>query len=248
MGLAATVGMVRPLVRTASVALVSTGDELVPPSRSTLEHGQIRNGNGVMLKQLMRGFGARVVHETTAPDDLDSTIEAIGAALEQADLVVTIGGISAGDRDHVAPAVQRLGGHWALRGASIQPGKPIAAVTIDSRIRVLCLPGNPVSVLATAHLFAWPVLLKASGTPSDLPWRTGRLADSIGPSRRERFRPAVLGTSGRIRVPAWAGSGDMAHAAMSNGLVQLPASTTLGQDASVRFLPYAGSTIDPESP
>ncbi len=254
LGLAATVGLVEPLVaRRPRVAVLTTGSEVLDPSADVAPH-QIRNGNAPMLAALATAMGADVVRCEHVADDPGATEAAVTAAVAEAELLLTVGGISAGERDHVAGALAALGGEAVLRGAAIQPGKPITAVRMPAaggggegreggeggdRL-ALCLPGNPVSCLACACLFAWPLLARRLGaTPP--PWRRVPLVAPVRPNRRrEAFRPAVRTGEG-VSVPPWAGSGDLAHAAPTAGLVRLPiADEELPAGTPVPFLRWPG--------
>lgn len=252
-GIAATVGCVRPLVSGAPpvARLLTSGDEVVPPavSTATLEPHQIRNSNMVMLAGTLTAFGAAVDGSVHLPDDPHAIGEAVRRAADEVDVIVTTGGVSAGERDYIPGAIAAAGFREIIRGASIQPGRPIcvAARSGGRQVVVVALPGNPVSVLATAHLFLWPVLRRLAGASPDLPWRDVTLAEPIQPNpKREAFRPAVLtasfaeGGPALVRVPSWAGSGDLVHTTPTHGLVRLPL-----QDARVeagtplKFLPWA---------
>ena len=106
------------------------------------------------------------------------------------------------------------------------------------------LPGNPVSALACTCLFGWPIILGMLGIDTTLPWRWVELAEGVKPNARRRaFRPAILveadSRGERVRVPAWAGSGDLAHTAPTDGLLDLPAqSEPVVAGTKLRFLPW----------
>ena len=109
-------------------------------------------------------------------------------------------------------------------------------------VHVLGLPGNPVSVLVTAHLFVWPLLRALAGDPSPLPWRRVWLAEPVRPNpKRAAFRPARLVGDARDQaaVLAWRGSGDLSHTAAADGLLALPAADAeLTPGQPLRFLPF----------
>jgi molybdopterin molybdotransferase len=159
------------------------------------------------------------------PDDPEMTRAAAREALSHSHLVLTVGGVSVGQRDFLPAAWQALGLTTILHGVNIQPGRPLLAVRDDCKL-VLGLPGNPVSVLCTAHLFTWPVIRAILGqAPPELPWRTLPLAEPVkGSSKREVFRAAKLETDGAVRVITWHGSGDLVHTAEADGFVRLPLS------------------------
>jgi molybdopterin molybdotransferase len=181
-----------------------------------------------------------------ARDDAEATLSALREATDKSDLVLTVGGVSAGRRDHVPWAVGELGFETVVKGVAIQPGKPvfIAQACDGSGRLVVGLPGNPVSVLATAHLFAWPIIRAMSGFNPVLPWRRVQLGETVTPNpRREAFRlgESVDGNTDKVRVIGWKGSGDLAHTARADGFVRLPMrQEELRPGDPVWFLPVIG--------
>lgn len=240
LGLAAAVGLDTIAVRTRPrVHLLTSGDEIVDRTCDPLPH-QVRNSNGPMLGGLIERMGAVLAVHRHVPDDPDEVRAALGAAMDAADVVVTVGGISAGDRDFIPPMLEALGVTTLLAGAAIQPGRPIRAARGDSGTMVVSLPGNPVSVLATACLFLWPVLHAKLGCAAPVPWREITLARDVHPNpRRNQFRPAVLDAAGDATIPHWQGSGDLAHTAGTDGLVALPMQDQpVPAGSRLRFLPW----------
>ncbi|MDG2201005.1 MAG: molybdopterin molybdotransferase MoeA [Phycisphaerales bacterium] len=223
LGLAAAVGLDAVTVRTRPrVHLLTSGDEIVNRTCDPLPH-QVRNSNGPMLGGLIERMGAVLAAHHHVPDEPDDVRAALETALATADVVVTVGGISAGDRDFIPPMLDALGVTTLLAGAAIQPGRPIRVARDNSGTMVVSLPGNPVSVLAMACLFLWPVLHAKLGCAAPVPWREITLARDVQPNpRRSQFRPAVLDAAGDATVPHWQGSGDLAHTAETDGLVALP--------------------------
>ena len=165
--LAAMAGYARLTVRRAlTVAILSTGDELVLPGMPT-DDDQIPASNGVMIAAMMRRMGADIQDIGLIPDQLDATIAAINAA-SGADVIVTIGGASVGDHDLVRPALIAAGADIAFWKIAMRPGKPVMAGTLRGSV-VLGLPGNPVSAYVTALLMLEPLVAKLSGDPNPRP-------------------------------------------------------------------------------
>jgi len=177
------------------VAVVATGDELVDPG-TPLRPGQIHNSNAVTLGALALQAGARVFTVTGAPDTLDETVDALGVALEEADLLVVSGGVSVGPHDHVKPALEALGVTERFWGVALRPGKPTWFGTREHRL-VFGLPGNPVSSMVTFLLFVRPALQALQGAPFDTPRRTAVLSGPIprNPSRDEAVRVRLATTA-----------------------------------------------------
>ncbi len=251
-GIAASVGAVDiPVIRKPSVSLVTTGDEVRPPATPTdgLTPQQIRNSNGPMIDALLRGLGVELMDHVHVVDDEQATLAAAREALGKSDLVVTVGGISAGRRDFLPWAWGELGLDTIVKGVAIQPGKPVfvAQPKDEPGKLVVGLPGNPVSVLATAHLFVWPVIRAMVGLPPALPWRRVWLSQETQPNpRREVFRSVRLigDTRDQVEVIHWHGSGDLAHTSQADGFVRLPAQAEpLQPGTAVRFLPMIGGAL-----
>ena len=173
-------------------------------------------------------------------DERDVTVDALGAAIEHADLVVTVGGISAGERDHFPEALRHHEVALSLHGAAIQPGRPIVVGRAPTGAVVVGLPGNPVSAMACTCLFCWPIVRVLLGLDPALPWRDVTLAEPVDPNARRRaFRPAAMAGQDVVRVPRWAGSGDLAHTAATDGLLELPVRREpVEAGATLRFLPW----------
>ncbi|MEE9403435.1 MAG: molybdopterin molybdotransferase MoeA [Algisphaera sp.] len=249
LALAATFGQTTLAVtQRPKVVVLSSGDEVVDPATSTQALGpqQIRNSNGPLLSSLLTTLGAELLEHRHVADTPDAVREACQDAAARADWVVTAGGVSVGERDLFPGTWKAMGFDTVLHGVAMQPGKPVLAVrgNQDGRtVHVLGLPGNPVSVLATAHLFAWPLLRALEADPAPLPWRSVRLAQAAKANpKRTAFRPAKLMGDGldQAMVLSWRGSGDLAHTAAAEGLLALPPMAgewAAGQ--SLRFLPFA---------
>ena len=221
-GLLATVGRDHVEVsRRPSVAILASGDELVPVAERPAPH-QMRESNAPMIEAVLRSFGADVAARVHVLDDPTSTRTALADVLGRVDLLVTIGGISAGEHDHVRPALESLGVRWRVAGARIKPGRPIHVGGSSEGTTVCCLPGNPVSALVCAHLFCRPLVAALTARTDDPTWERRPLASPVaGDPARRTFRPARLDADGRLVIPRWQGSGDLAHLADCTGLVEL---------------------------
>ncbi len=229
--IAATVGTVRLPVRIRPrISILTTGDELRPPEDPLDQAGdevRIRNGNGPMLAALLEDFGAEVMAIDHVADDLAATTAAIQGRLRDSDLVLSVGGVSAGDRDFVPRAASELGLEPGGRGVRVQPGRPLSWWTRDGRIRLAGLPGNPVSALVCAHVFIRGWIHAGLGLDTDIPWTPRILAADVRPNpHRTACRPATfqIAPDGRalVRIAGWNGSGDLPHLIGTHGLARLP--------------------------
>ncbi|MGM0534987.1 MAG: gephyrin-like molybdotransferase Glp [Pseudomonadota bacterium] len=182
--------------RRPRVALLSTGDEIVDPGRP-LAAGQIYNSNRPMLRRLLERFGAELTLVTSIPDDPHGTRETLSAAARGADLVISTGGVSVGEEDHVKAALASLGqlDLWRL---AIRPGKPLALGRLPGRegkeIRFVGLPGNPVSCFVGAWLFLRPLLGALQGCPAlaQLPCLRARADFSTQTGPRRHYMRVML--------------------------------------------------------
>jgi molybdopterin molybdotransferase len=181
------------------VAVVATGDELADPG-APLGPGQIHNSNATTLAALAMQAGARVFTVTGAEDTQEDTEDALGMALDEADVVLISGGVSVGPHDHVKPALEALGVRQVFWRVALRPGKPTWFGERDGRL-VFGLPGNPVSSMVTFLLFARPALHAMQGAPFALPTRQAALTEAVErqPDRDEAIRVALAtGDDGRL--------------------------------------------------
>lgn len=155
-----------PVHRRPRVALLATGDELVAPG-TTPRRDQIVSANGVMLAALLAAAGAEVADGGIVADDPTALARALREHAD-ADLLVTIGGASVGDHDHVVPVLRALGATIDFWKVALRPGKPLLAGRLG-RAAVVGLPGNPVSAFVCAQLFVVPLLRRMQGAPEPLP-------------------------------------------------------------------------------
>ena len=153
--------------RRPTVQVLSTGDELRAPGEP-LGPGEIHNSNAPMLVALSTGCGATPLPPQRLRDDRAATEQALGQALEQADVTIVSGGVSVGPHDHVKPALAALGVDEVFWGVSLQPGKPTWFGTAGDKL-VFGLPGNPVSAFVTFSLFARPALFALQAAIEEQP-------------------------------------------------------------------------------
>jgi molybdopterin molybdotransferase len=207
------------------VAILSTGDELVPVDRTPLTH-QIRNSNSYSLAAQTTLAGAQPVILPVAPDD-ESEIESAISSASCCDLLLLSGGVSMGKYDFVEQALLALGAEFLFTGAKIQPGRPVVFGKLPQQY-FFGLPGNPVSTMVTFLLFAQPLIAALSGEANGGPrFALARLAhDFRTKPGLTRFLPACVDfkiDTPQATIIPWQGSGDIASTASANGFVVIPA-------------------------
>ncbi|HNQ04670.1 MAG TPA: molybdopterin molybdotransferase MoeA [Thiobacillaceae bacterium] len=236
LGVAAAVGSTRlPVYRRLRVAVFFTGDELIPPGEP-LPLGRIYNSNRATLLALLTRLGVQILDLGQVPDRAEATVSTLEQAAREADVVITTGGVSVGEEDHVRAAVQRLG-RLDLWKVAMKPGKPLAYGQVGDA-DFLGLPGNPVSAFVVYTLFARPFLLARMGAPTSPPLSFQVPADFTWPrpgSRREFLRARL--EAGGVTLYANQSSGVLTSLAWADGLVDIPIGTTVRPGDTVRFLP-----------
>lgn len=221
-----------PVLAPLCITLLTTGNELREPGQS-LASGQIYNTNAVSLVALLRGWGCSVSHQHVL-DDRQAMIDALSDA--QADLILTVGGVSVGDHDHVRPAIERLGQVEAFR-VRMKPGKPFAWGQVADT-PVFCLPGNPASAMVTCMLFVKPAIERLRGQ-SFQECRLPMPADFSAPaSDRRRFVRARLTGSG-LSVHPNQDSGAMMPMAWATGLAEIPPDTDVQPGDRLNYRPFS---------
>jgi molybdopterin molybdotransferase len=248
LGLAASVGCASVTVRRRPrVALFSTGDELVMPGEvppEQLRPGAIYNSNRYTLRGLLQAAGCEVTDLGIVPDRLDATRAVLRQAAGGHDLILTSGGVSVGEEDHIKPAVQAEGSLdlWQM---AIKPGKPLAFGSVRSTgIRdslFIGLPGNPVSSFVTFLVAVAPVLRELQGMPPQ-PFKPQLLRadfDWPKPDRRREFLRARLNELGGLDLFANQSSGVLTSAVWADGLIDNPPGAPIARGQMVSFLSFS---------
>lgn len=243
LALAASLGIARLKVHAPlRVGLLCTGDELTPPGEP-LPPGGIYNSNQFAIGALLRRLGCVVSDYGKVADTRADTVAALRLAGHENDVVISCGGVSVGEEDHVKAAVTELG-QLDLWRIAIKPGKPLAFGKVGAA-DFIGLPGNPVSAFLTFALLARPFLLKRMGAlavqPSRLPLPAG--FEWPRADKRREFLRARLEQDGngqtQVRLYPSQGSAVMSGLAWADGLVDLPPGTTVKTGDTVHYLPLA---------
>jgi molybdopterin molybdotransferase len=243
-GLAASVGVTSlPVYRRVRAALFSTGNELVMPGEP-LPPGAIYNSNRFTLTGLLRTIGCEVEDLGIVPDTLAATREALRRAAAANDLIVTSGGVSVGEEDHVKPAVDAEG-RLDLWRIAMKPGRPLAFGGVrrsgGGEASFIGLPGNPVSSFVTFVLFVRPFVLRCQGVARLDPHAYAMRADFDWdkPDARREFLRVRLNASGGLDVFPNQSSGVLTSTVWGDGLVDNPPKQAIRRGDAVRFLPFS---------
>ncbi len=243
-GMLAGVGMAWVEVRAPlRVALLTTGNELVRPGQ-VLAPGQIYNSNFYTLRALLRSLGHEILDCGIVPDSLAATEEALRAAAENTDCIISSGGVSAGEEDHVRHALERAG-ELTLWKLAIKPGKPFACGRIAGK-PFFGLPGNPVSAIVNFALIVKPCLERLGGVRVEppIPWKlpAGFTLPESG-VRQEYLRVRVDRESEgmpAMRLTGNQGSGILSSVSHCDGLAVVPPHTAVAVGDWLRFIPLCG--------
>ena len=234
------------VARRPRVALFSTGDELVMPgdvAPQDMRPGAIYNSNRFVLRALLLRLGCEVSDFGIVPDKREATIAALQKASEQHDLILTSGGVSVGEEDHIKPSVEALGSLdlWQI---AIKPGKPCAYGRVGAA-HFLGLPGNPVSSLVTFMLLVRPFLLRLQGVPAaelDIASKSiaipAHFTWAKGDKRREFLR-VRRNAAGGVELFTNQSSGVLTSTVWGDGLVDNPPGQAIAHGDVVRFIPFA---------
>lgn len=243
LGLAASIGFDKlRLARRPRVALFSTGDELVMPGDvlpSDMKPGAVYNSNRFFLKALLHRFGCSVTDLGIVPDRLDATVAALQGASQSHDLILTSGGVSVGEEDHIKPAVQALG-ELSLWQIAIKPGKPFAYGQVGAA-HFIGLPGNPVSSFVTFLLLVRPFLLKLQGATALAPESIAVRADFewARADKRREFLRVKQNAAGGLELFGNQSSGVLTSTVWGDGLVDNPPGQSIAHGDRVRFIPFS---------
>jgi len=239
LGLAASVGLASlPVMRRLRVAVFFTGDELTMPGEP-LKPGSIYNSNRYTLRGLLEALGCEITDFGIVPDTLDATRDTLRRAAQGNDCIITSGGVSVGDEDHIKPAVEAEG-KLDLWQIAVKPGKPLAFGQVGEAL-FLGLPGNPVSSFVTFLLFVRPVLLRLQGVQNVAPRVYPMRADFAWPKpdRRQEYLRARINATGGLDLFGNQGSGVLTSTTWADGMIENPPGQAIAQGDIVCFLPFA---------
>ena len=249
LGLAASLGLAHLQVMSRpKVALFSTGDELVMPgdvAAADMPPGAIYNSNRFFLRALLHRLGCEVSDLGIVPDRREATVAALKTAADHHDLIVTSGGVSVGEEDHVKPAVQSLGS-LALWQIAMKPGKPFAyghvqRETAAGAAHFVGLPGNPVSSFMTFLLLVKPLLLALQGAHQVAPFSLQLPAHFDWPKadKRREFLRVRRNAQGGLDLFPNQSSGVLTSLVWGHGVVDNPAGQTIAWGDGVSFMPFS---------
>lgn len=243
LGLAASCGLATlPVLRRVRVAVFFTGDELTMPGEAPggqLAPGAIYNSNRFTLRALLENLGCEITDYGIVPDTLDATRATLRMAAQEHDLIVTSGGVSVGEEDHIKPAVEAEGrlDMWQI---AVKPGKPLAFGEVGSAF-FLGLPGNPVSSFVTFLLFVRPFILRLQGVQGAVEPRAYAMrADFDWPKgdRRNEFLRAHINADGGLELFPNQGSGVLTSTVWGDGLIDNPPGQAIARGDMVRFISF----------
>lgn len=240
LGLLASQGIAQvPVFKKLKVALLSTGNELREPGSGPLPPGAIYNSNRPMLFGLLTALGCDVIDLGIVVDTAEATLDALRLASHRADLIVSTGGVSVGEADHVRDAVTALG-EIALWRVAIKPGKPFAFGRVGST-PFIGLPGNPSSAFVTFVVLARPYICMRQGRVKHLPEQSPARADftvSRPGSRQEFLRVTTRQIDGELWVSPYANqsSGVLSSVSGSDALAIVPVGSTVDRGQTIQIL------------
>lgn len=242
-GLMASAGVTELQVRRKlKIALMTTGDELVPPG-TELQPGQIYNSNFFTLSALLHSLNVEVIDLGVIEDDFVSTRQALEEAANTVDCIISTGGVSVGDEDHVKAAVEAVG-FLELWKLAIKPGKPFASGKVHDA-QFFGLPGNPVSAFVTFALLVRPCLLTMLGCKQAFPRKFQLEAGFARPESGERqeYVRAIVSeeVTGVLRLLPYDNQSSGAGASLSraDGLAIIPPYTSVAIGDRLEYIPFS---------
>jgi molybdopterin molybdotransferase len=238
-GMAASVGIAElPVLRRLSVGVVSTGSELVTPGQP-IGTGQIYNSNRYQLVAILKNLGCEVADYEPLPDDYEATRRLLRKAGALHDLVITSGGVSVGEEDHVKPAVEAEG-ELSLWNVAVKPGKPLAFGRVGNADFV-GLPGNPVSVFVAFHMLIRPFIRKCQGASRQLPETRKMVAnfDWLKPGNRREFLRVRVGADGQLERFPNQSSGVLTSCLWADGLADIPAGQKVSRGDTLGYIRFS---------
>lgn len=241
LGLISSIGIAQIKVYKALIiATFTTGDELTEPGKK-LTAGKIYNANRYLLTGAIPQLGFKLIDLGIVPDTLADTLKAMQQSASVADVVITTGGVSVGEEDHIKPAMEQLG-ELSMWKVKMKPGKPLAYGNI-SGTPFIGLPGNPVSAFATFKLFAKPYLQTMQGqlniTAKPI-WLVANFTTNKANFRREFARGKLINHNGETQIELYPnqGSGVLSSTVWADGFVVIPEDTTIQKGDKVAFYPF----------
>ena len=244
--LAASVGVAElEVFKKLKVGVFFTGDELVEPGNA-LNMGEIFNSNRYALVALLKQLNCEVINLGNIKDNLDSTCKALETLASDCDLIMTTGGVSVGEEDHVKPAVEKLG-KLSLWRIKMKPGKPLAFGNVG-KAAFIGLPGNPVSAMVTFFLFARPFIKKMQGV-SQYKNQTTQVQTNFDWRRPRPRREFVRVKLDHSTIPASAnlypkqGSDVLSSVVWADGLVEIPENSTFTQGEVLNYYSLTELTL-----
>ncbi|RFU47823.1 gephyrin-like molybdotransferase Glp [Paraburkholderia sp. DHOC27] len=247
LGLAASVGCAElEVLRRVKVAVFFTGDELTMPGEP-LKPGAIYNSNRFTLRGLLEKLGCEVTDYGIVPDRLDATRATLREAAAAHDLILTCGGVSVGEEDHVKPAVEAEG-RLSMWQIAMKPGKPLAFGAVrranvqeSAETFFIGLPGNPVSTFVTFLLFVRPFVLRLMGVRTVSPRALSLRADftQSKADRRNEFLRARINPAGGLDLFPNQSSAVLTSTVWGDGLIDNPPNHAISTGETVRFIPFS---------
>lgn len=242
LGLISSIGIAKVTVyKPLTIATFTSGNELLEPGEKAQE-GKIYNANRYVLAGIIPKLGFELIDLGTVEDTLEATIEAMSQAAKVADIVITTGGVSVGEEDHIKPAIEHLGSLdlWKVK---MKPGKPLAFGNIKG-VPFIGLPGNPVSAFATFMLFARPYLLSMQGQTNQLPspvWLPANFEWNKTSFRREFARAKLTNQAQKtwVEIHPNQSSGVLSSAVWADGFVVIPEDTAIKKGDLVAYYSFA---------